>query len=791
MKAIALGAAENVAMDVAAQVFQLVNGHRKNWDWRLTATAAEDGAVFGAVAGGVHFGAARYAPGPADSWSGHLLSGIVTGGAGTGATSLAHGQPLSGTDFLKSLTAGLVEGGAERGTHGDLAGRFDLDLSGGNDLLPEFDPAAHDGRAPTGGTNPLADHVERVLGDTPPDPGIARESQMDGPEPTGASDATTRVELVGGHPADGTEPSHGRPGPVPPPVTGNLGTHVHPGTGALGEPAYSGAGGLGSPAHPGANGPAGVAPPPSSGPAAGPAAPPASTGTSAAAPGPGRTHVDPVGTEPGRPAGGDRATAVGPGRVDPPAPVGAGMSALAPTAPADQRAHPAVSVAVTPLFAGGGRHALTDAVARSGEGGPERPRSWADGFDRVPREEASKPADEVRQHRAEARSRLDQLAESRRTIEDLVREAPSLDHLLDSGVRPDEIASHLDEATLARLVPGLDPVKIPGLHQFFGDDRVPDALRRSWPESARGDSQILAETLLRGLLDGLDLVDVMRSSEVLMDSLTQRPSTIDSLIRHPQAIAVLTEVVNDIHERGVDAVLDRGVPPGEPTPLADWQRELSESITVDRQDALQPGFDLRRTKERAYVEAYLRDLYQDAAVAQQELVTIADEIASATGGEARYRKEPKRWQRALDKIAEHGWDASQLTDLAAGNVEYRTLPDLYDGLREITGRSDVTITSYDDRFLAPQDSGYRDIQMTLRMPNGYVVELRLHLQALEKVANWEHVLYEVRRDVKAIAVADGRDLTDQERAIRDRLLTDAQRYFWDAMQGLVTERGST
>ena len=58
------------------------------------------------------------------------------------------------------------------------------------------------------------------------------------------------------------------------------------------------------------------------------------------------------------------------------------------------------------------------------------------------------------------------------------------------------------------------------------------------------------------------------------------------------------------------------------------------------------------------------------------------------------------------------------------------------------------IVGCQDRFLAPMGSGYRDVQLVLRMRNGHMAEFRLHLAALDAVAVWEHALYEVRRDIR-------------------------------------------
>jgi hypothetical protein len=198
-------------------------------------------------------------------------------------------------------------------------------------------------------------------------------------------------------------------------------------------------------------------------------------------------------------------------------------------------------------------------------------------------------------------------------------------------------------------------------------------------------------------------------------------------------------------------------------------------------EATQPGFVRRRRNDPAYLESYLHDLYHKAATAQRQLGDLVDEVATGTGGEASYRTEPKRWQRALDKLAGLGRDASRLTDLAAGTIRYRTLDDLYRGLNEIRRHPGARIVFFHDRFLHPLDNGYRDIQLKLRMPGGHIVELQLHLAAVRDVGEWEHALFEVRRDLASLAGPDG--LSGEARAIANGLLTRAQGHFSDALEG--------
>ena len=75
----------------------------------------------------------------------------------------------------------------------------------------------------------------------------------------------------------------------------------------------------------------------------------------------------------------------------------------------------------------------------------------------------------------------------------------------------------------------------------------------------------------------------------------------------------------------------------------------------------------------------------------------------------------------------------------------------------------------------------------LRTSNGHIAEFRLHLAALDEVAVWEHALFEVRRDIEAIAEQEGRAMTPAERAIRDGVVREEQRQFWQALQSTISE----
>lgn len=299
LTAMAVGLAFNVAMDAAAQSIQLLDGHRDAWDLSRTGRAAEDGAIFGAIGGGVFLAGGRFVPGLIRRPLGLLGAAGVTGAVGGVAAPLAHGEAPTGRDFLMALSSGVVGGLAPDLVHGrvragDLSrlGSLDpdglglggfadalrladdsgrLDPAGGGDSAGRLDP---DG-SPGGRSDRLVDDPAIRAGDDGPavgpprhreeadppahDPGILAGGRVDDqvrsgqPEAGGGLGVSDRIGARAGdalpdapsdaatRPAPGGPagtPSHGAAGPL---VTATPATVV-------GVPTIAAPGGAGVPA---------------------------------------------------------------------------------------------------------------------------------------------------------------------------------------------------------------------------------------------------------------------------------------------------------------------------------------------------------------------------------------------------------------------------------------------------------------------------------------------------------------------------------------------------------------
>lgn len=169
----------------------------------------------------------------------------------------------------------------------------------------------------------------------------------------------------------------------------------------------------------------------------------------------------------------------------------------------------------------------------------------------------------------------------------------------------------------------------------------------------------------------------------------------------------------------------------------------------------------------------LDQLYKDAGVAQQQLRVLTESIASELGGRAVVPESLKGRARAREKItSDYLEENARITDLARSSIELKNPKQIKEAMRMLADRAEVVRVK--DRFAEPMD-GYRDVMMNLRMPNGHIVELQLHLKAILDVKGGPgHALYEQKRKIEATAKAESRPLSAAETAERDRLAAEMQ-----------------
>ncbi|MEU1430713.1 hypothetical protein ABZ412_26915 [Nocardia sp. NPDC005746] len=401
-------------------------------------------------------------------------------------------------------------------------------------------------------------------------------------------------------------------------------------------------------------------------------------------------------------------------------------------------------------------------------------------------------------------------------------------HLLDSardhGSTPDGFKHRPDDAVQdPRLRKGQSPSPSEPNGERDGPAAAPDSPEAGGPSAPDVESYLEQPRVSAALdradelgittsIDGVDtpvsavirdllpqhpeLAEMLRSNEHLERSLLERPKTLASLLTHPDGLPVLHDAVKAVVERGPESALAEPVHI-EPTPLTPAERAMSHEIRdaiadVPESSRRQPEFDYSRIEDPEYQGEFLRKQYDIWRASQDALNDVVRDIARETEGTPGWRDAPKDETRAWDKIKGYDGDVSRLTDLVGAKIVFDHVSDAYRALEMIENDPRVRIVEFEDRFDRPTPSGYRDLQMKVQLENGHIAELRLHLSHIDAVAKYEHALYEVQRDFKALAKDENRAMHPEEAALSTELKRTVSGRFWEAtQQGLPEEHAPT
>ena len=320
-----------------------------------------------------------------------------------------------------------------------------------------------------------------------------------------------------------------------------------------------------------------------------------------------------------------------------------------------------------------------------------------------------------------------------------------------------------------------------------GDDLSPEAISNLITQADALSIKQL-DTVLAKMEDvtaHAQLLEVMNVSPEISNLLLSRPSIMVKLAKNEEAVDILSQVIDEVDTRGVDNILDAGTKEPWTTPLSPEQIRLSEEIKASTPSVkpTQPDFDLSQKDNQAYLENYVDSLYRQSSEATPQLNQMTEKIATLTGGTPGFRPGSKGRERVFDKISGYKGDASRLTDLAGSKIVYTSLDDLYSGLKMTREQLRDNIVQIKDRFITPQESGYRDILMNIGMENKHIAEFRLHLAQIDEISNTiDHDLYEVSRSFGPVVAEAKRELTDKEEAIKIVLKHHTQKLYENALK---------
>lgn len=206
-------------------------------------------------------------------------------------------------------------------------------------------------------------------------------------------------------------------------------------------------------------------------------------------------------------------------------------------------------------------------------------------------------------------------------------------------------------------------------------------------------------------------------------------------------------------------------------------RQLAISLRAHEVVAARTGQKVTRQQCRN-----LDQLYKEAVIADEYLKQLTRNVAVGTEGTAVFPPGGglKGRKRAREKIAvELGGDPSLLMDISRSSIEYDSVDQVYGALQYILEQG-YQVVRLKDRALEPLPSGFWDIHLNLRMPNGHIAELQLHLKKIREYSKGSgHRLYKRIRDIKTRAFREGRPLAWEEQTTILRL-NCIQRRFYEA-----------
>jgi len=152
------------------------------------------------------------------------------------------------------------------------------------------------------------------------------------------------------------------------------------------------------------------------------------------------------------------------------------------------------------------------------------------------------------------------------------------------------------------------------------------------------------------------------------------------------------------------------------------------------------------TKKPLQTREAFSTMRADAIAGFDELKSLTTEIAGKTGGKPEFRDQLKGMNRSWEKIVDkYKSNPKGLIDIIASKIVYKDFKDVYAAVDVILKEKSDKVVFYSDRFLKPVESGYSDIIMSVKLTNGHVAELRLHLASIDAIFKKEHELYEIVR----------------------------------------------
>lgn len=176
----------------------------------------------------------------------------------------------------------------------------------------------------------------------------------------------------------------------------------------------------------------------------------------------------------------------------------------------------------------------------------------------------------------------------------------------------------------------------------------------------------------------------------------------------------------------------------------------------------------------------LANLYSQAHKAQSELSQLLEQITTQSQAHI-IIPEVKSYQRAADKVAtKFSGDARKITDLARASIVTDSIQELMQVYQVLSEQTQIV--QQKNRFATPKASGYRDLNLLVRLPeSGMIAEVQLHLQDIADIKSGpEHKVYEKVQMIEANAIKQQRPLSEFELAQIAQLRQESHKLYHKA-----------
>lgn len=147
-------------------------------------------------------------------------------------------------------------------------------------------------------------------------------------------------------------------------------------------------------------------------------------------------------------------------------------------------------------------------------------------------------------------------------------------------------------------------------------------------------------------------------------------------------------------------------------------------------------------------------------------------------------------KRAKEKVeADYGGDWSQLRDIVRATISVPGMANVTEALSHLKSVGIELAQKPKDRFSKPTDEGYRDLMTIVKLPNGMLAELQIHVKAMTLAKEKGHKDYEVTRSLVAKHGEPPSDKWPPEDKQKFEQAVQAQRELYDTVWAKASGSG--